>query len=60
MNMVLAVEDLIAEGNLGLMRAAEAFDPQRGTRFSTYASYWIKQGIKRGLINSGKTVRVPG
>jgi RNA polymerase primary sigma factor len=55
----LAMEDLIAEGNLGLMRAAEAFDPEMGTRFSTYASYWIKQSIKRGLINSGKTIRIP-
>jgi RNA polymerase primary sigma factor len=53
------MEDLIAEGNLGLMRAAEAFDPDMGTRFSTYASYWIKQSIRRGVINSGKTVRLP-
>jgi RNA polymerase primary sigma factor len=53
------MEDLIAEGNLGLMRAAEAFDPEMGTRFSTYASYWIKQSIRRGVINSGKTVRLP-
>jgi RNA polymerase primary sigma factor len=55
----LALEDLIAEGNLGLMRAAEAFDPERGTRFSTYATYWIKQSIQRGLLNSGKTIRIP-
>jgi RNA polymerase primary sigma factor len=55
----VAMEDLIAEGNLGLMRAAEAFDPEMGTRFSTYASYWVKQSIKRGLINSGKTIRIP-
>jgi RNA polymerase primary sigma factor len=55
----MAMEDLIAEGNLGLMRAVEAFDAGAGTRFSTYASYWIKQSIKRGLLNGGKTVRVP-
>jgi RNA polymerase primary sigma factor len=55
----LSMDDLIAEGNLGLMRAAEAFDPDQGTRFSTYACYWIKQSIKRGVQNGGKTVRVP-
>jgi len=55
----LALEDLIAEGNLGLMRAAEGFDPSLGVRFSTYACYWVKQSIKRALLNTGKTVRVP-
>src|SRR5262249_24123257 len=55
----LALEDLIAEGNLGLMRAVEGFDPSLEIRFSTYASYWIKQSIKRAVINTGKTVRVP-
>jgi RNA polymerase primary sigma factor len=55
----LALEDLIAEGNLGLVRAAEGFDPAMNTRFSTYASYWIKQSIKRLVINTGKTVRLP-
>jgi RNA polymerase primary sigma factor len=55
----LALEDLIAEGNLGLMRAVEGFDPSLDIRFSTYASYWIKQSIKRAVINTGKTVRVP-
>jgi RNA polymerase primary sigma factor len=55
----LALQDLIEEGNLGLLRAVEGFDPDMNTRFSTYASYWIKQSIKRALINSGKTIRVP-
>src|ERR1700681_1634497 len=55
----LGLQDLIEEGNLGLLRAVEGFDPSINTRFSTYASYWIKQSIKRAVINTGKTVRVP-
>jgi RNA polymerase primary sigma factor len=55
----LGLEDLIAEGNLGLLRAVEGFDPSMNTRFSTYASYWIKQSIKRLVINTAKTIRLP-
>src|SRR5260221_4026690 len=55
----LALQDLIEEGNLGLLRAVEGFDPSMNTRFSTYASYWIKQSIKRALINTAKTIRIP-
>src|SRR5437667_11383356 len=55
----LGLQDLIAEGNLGLMRAVEGFDPGMNTRFSTYASYWIKQSIKRALVNTAKTIRIP-
>ncbi len=52
-------EDLIGEGNLGLIRAAEEFDPRFGTRFSTYAAYWIKQAIRHALINTTSTIRLP-
>src|SRR5579863_8184249 len=55
----LGLQDLIEEGNLGLMRAAEGFDPSMNTRFSTYASYWIKQSIKRAVINTAKPIRIP-
>ena len=55
----LPLEDLVAEGNLGLLRAVEGFDPTMNTRFSTYASYWIKQSIKRALVNTAKTIRIP-
>jgi RNA polymerase primary sigma factor len=55
----LGLEDLIAEGNLGLLRATEGFDPSMGCRFSTYAAFWIRQSIKRALINTGKTIRLP-
>ena len=55
----LGLQDLIEEGNLGLLRAVEGFDPEMNTRFSTYASYWIKQAIKRALVNTAKTIRIP-
>jgi RNA polymerase primary sigma factor len=55
----LPLEDLIAEGNLGLLRAVEGFDPDRQVRFSTYACCWIKQSIRRALVNTARTVRIP-
>src|SRR6187397_1929934 len=55
----LGLQDLIEEGNLGLLRAVQGFDPDMNTRFSTYASYWIKQSIKRALVNTAKTIRIP-
>jgi RNA polymerase primary sigma factor len=55
----LGFDDLVAEGNLGLIRASETFDPDLGVRFSTYASYWIKQSIRRHVIDRGRFVRLP-
>src|SRR5215470_19362963 len=51
--------DLVEEGNLGLMHALEKFDPERGFRFSTYATWWIRQNVERAIMNQSRTIRLP-
>src|SRR5574343_301508 len=59
LNRGIPLLDLVEEGNLGLIHALEKFDPERGFRFSTYATWWIRQSIERGIMNQSRTIRLP-
>ena len=59
LNRGIPLLDLVEEGNLGLIHALEKFDPERGFRFSTYATWWVRQSIERGIMNQSRTIRLP-
>jgi RNA polymerase nonessential primary-like sigma factor len=59
LNRGIPLLDLVEEGNLGLIHALEKFDPERGFRFSTYATWWIRQNIERAIMNQSRTIRLP-
>src|SRR3989449_4862646 len=59
LNRGMPLLDLVEEGNLGLMHALDKFDPERGFRFSTYATWWIRQNIERAIMNQSRTIRLP-
>ena len=59
MGTILTLQDMVQEGNLGIMQAAERYEPERGFRFSTYATYWVRQRILRAISDSSRIIRLP-